>query len=62
MDKHGDFSPLKPNWNTQAQLESKLLEFCSQTFDPRTRSDATQNPRQKVANGLASKEKLTVGN
>jgi hypothetical protein len=32
MDKHGDFSSLKKNWNTQARLESKLLEFCSQTF------------------------------
>jgi hypothetical protein len=32
MDKHGDFSPLNPNWNAQARLESALLNFCSQTF------------------------------
>jgi hypothetical protein len=32
MDKRGDLSPLKKSWNTQARLESKLLEFCSQTF------------------------------
>ena len=31
-DKHGDFSPLNPNWNAQARLESALLNFCSQTF------------------------------
>ncbi len=33
MDKHGEFSPLNPTWRMQAQLESKLLEFCSVTFD-----------------------------
>jgi hypothetical protein len=32
MDKQGDFSPSQKNWNFQARLESKLLEFCSQTY------------------------------
>lgn len=32
MDKHGEFLPFKNNWNTQARLESKLLEFCSRTY------------------------------
>ena len=62
MDKHGDFSPLKKNWNTQARLESRLLEFCSQTFAREPSQTQLRTYLGRWLTAWRQKKKLTVGN
>jgi hypothetical protein len=36
MDENGEFTSEDPEWNAQARLENKLLEFCQRMFGKET--------------------------